>query len=266
MLKEFLSQRPVQVALALVVIIGISGVLYLNHVKTQTQRQSAETANRISQVATTQTSFKDTKQSAETSQVNDTPADGHFHADGTWHAGAHVSSGDELEPSNELGRNAQRRLMDAADFSLKTSEEVQEFLRTAPREAIYERARDNYIAKHLRKYPDCQEPEALLADAEDLAAYYLEYLEHRKKDQELYNEWKQAVWELDDLEHELDLDLSDPQYRLKFARRIKGMNVEEREVIALRIEAGLKKMEDSYERHVEFNQGQPVTPKPSHTH
>ena len=69
MLKEALSQRPVQVALMLFVMICIGGVFYVNRVKTATQRDSVNRETRVGlQEATS-------------------PAQGgYYREDGTWHA------------------------------------------------------------------------------------------------------------------------------------------------------------------------------------
>ena len=91
MLKEFLSQRPVQVALALVVIIGISGVLYLNHVKTETQRDIANME--------VETPKRETSPASPSGTPDPATQGGHWHADGTYHPDPHAEAVESGTPT-----------------------------------------------------------------------------------------------------------------------------------------------------------------------
>ena len=92
MVKEILSYRPVQVALVLVVIIGISGVLYLQSVK----REAARDIQSLEETAKPQQ--PPPAGPADTSDPStQTTQGGHFHADGTFHAEPH-STAEPLKP------------------------------------------------------------------------------------------------------------------------------------------------------------------------
>lgn len=86
MLKELLSHRSVQVPLVFVILIGISGMLYLNHVKTQTEGDTANTETGAETQEPPPASTPDP--SAASTQS------GHFHEDGTFHAEPHTPQTD----------------------------------------------------------------------------------------------------------------------------------------------------------------------------
>lgn len=79
MAKEVLSQRPVQVAVVLFVIIGISGVLYLKQITAQSEQEIPRT--HILR-----------KPARRPEITTDPPQDGHFREDGTWHTTPHTAA------------------------------------------------------------------------------------------------------------------------------------------------------------------------------
>ena len=86
MLKDVLTSRLVQGALACLVLIIVGCTLYLKHVETETRMAEERTAAKVKQFE---------KLSADTVSktplgVDATSQGGHVHADGTWHAEPHA--------------------------------------------------------------------------------------------------------------------------------------------------------------------------------
>ena len=186
---------------------------------------------------------------------------GHFHADGTWHAQPHETPTEVLESVRDVGGNVSRIPDDIPDaiknMPLETSDEVQQFLNTAPREVIRERVRYIYIRRHYQKYPNCQEHRDLFADALNYASWFLIDREHRKKHRELSNEWKAVGSELDKL-YERITNMPEDQ-ALQFLENMSDS--EEQAFNALE-----ERRQAAYERVKASRSYKPVRPEPTHTH
>lgn len=204
--------------------------------------------------------------------VRETPVEptvegGHFHADGTFHAAPHetapveVSAPDPEVPEGSDVAQAFLKDVDATHTPFETYDEMQTFLDTASSEDIYERIRDMYVARHYRKYPDCTGHDALLADAEREAAYYLKDLEHRKIEAAVYAEWKQALHE----SNEVAPPMGSPE-ALALLQRIKSMTKEERLALAAKVRAASEKFQTVAKNLEEIRRQRPVSPERMHTH
>ena len=93
MLKNLFSNRLLIGALAIFVLMVVSGMLYMQHVEKQSARELAETQKRINEL---------TEKPPTTAEapVGDTSQGGHFHADGTFHTDPHA----EVEPPTEIAQ------------------------------------------------------------------------------------------------------------------------------------------------------------------
>ena len=92
MFKDLFSNRLFIGALAFFVLMVVSGMLYLQHVKKQTAEDLAAHEERIKELTSEQ------KPTTE-APIGDTSQGGHVHADGTWHAEPH----DAVETNHVTG-------------------------------------------------------------------------------------------------------------------------------------------------------------------
>ena len=189
-----------------------------------------------------------------------------FHDTDAWHAETDETPADVLEPVNELGSEAWVSMPAVLAYiptgyvPFKTDEEVQDFLATASADEISQRVQDTYVIRHYKRYPDCQEHDAVLADAQRKAQWYLGDLEHRKKDDALYAEWKLARAEFDEFEAQY-FDEENLRIRWEFFDR---MSDSEKEAFKAQLQALTQRTNDLHERRMSLNY--PVSPEPLHTH
>ena len=183
-----------------------------------------------------------------------------------WHAETDETPADVLEPVNELGSDAWVSMPTVLAYiptgyvPFKTDEEVQDFLATASADEISQRVQDTYVIRHYKRYPDCQEHDAVLADAQRKAQWYLGDLEHRKKDDALYAEWERARAEFDEFEAQY-YDAENLRIRWEFFDR---MSDSEKEAFKAQLQALTQRTNDLHERRMSLNY--PVSPEPLHTH
>ncbi len=141
--------------------------------------------------------------------------------------------------------------------SLSTLKAVEGYLRTTPKEDVYARVRDNYVAKHYKEYPDCKEHQAVLADAHRTATWFMADIEYMKK------YWKLTT-EFDGVENELISLLEKYNYRPAY----EATHIPESERLK-DIERGkflMAEFEKTDERKDALEREEPIEPKPMHTH
>ena len=179
-------------------------------------------------------------------QVAESPMEvGHFHADGTWHAGPH-------ESTDVIGQIQAQETAPPKYKPLKTHEDLREYLRTATPEEIYARNRDMYIARHYKKYPDCTEHEAVVADAERQANWFIADMEYEEIEAVARAEYKsvsEAILELPSDYNEI-ISMTDVE---KKALAAKSLDLH-------------KRHETASKRYDEVIQQRPLPLKPKHTH
>ena len=191
-----------------------------------------------------------------------------FHDTDAWHAETHEAPVDALAPVNELGSDAWVSMPTVLAYiptgyiPFKTDEEVQNFLATASADEISQRVQDTYVIRHYKRYPDCQEHDAILADAKRQAQWYLGDLERREKNEILYAERERARAEFDEFEAQY-FDEENLQIRWEFFNR---MSDSEKEAFKAQLQALTERISDIGERRRSLNREAPVSPKPRHTH
>ncbi len=182
------------------------------------------------------------------------PTDGHVHADGTWHAGAHDSP--PVETFAPLVED---------DVSMTDAFEEYQELSKGEEASLYNLALSNYVKKHYEKYPDCQDHEAVLADAARDAASYMEYKKWQAADASLNAEWYQLNAESDELQRQLDA--ADKKYAgmdTSLLSKEERIRIIREHIDKYRI---LRQKKDAYwQRQEALNQERPESPTPLHTH
>ncbi|RKU22892.1 hypothetical protein C6503_03765 [Candidatus Poribacteria bacterium] len=190
----------------------------------------------------------------------------HWHGD-EWHAEPYEAIEHEpvesLEPvtlpmQDDSVASVFQRDVVAAYPTLETSEKVQEYLRTASPEAIYARVRDMYVARHYKKYPDCQDHEAVLADAARQGAWFVKDVEHRKKEQELTIERKRQHQEFMQIMQGGDIEA--------YTAYLRNLSDEEKLAVITQLEALEARSVDLSNRDKALTHQQPVKPARQHTH
>ena len=141
------------------------------------------------------------------------------------------------------------------DTFLVSSEEIET--------SIYKRVVSSYISRHYKKYPDCQDIEAVLADAQREAEWYVADVEHRKEADVAYEEWTAASAAPKKLLIENGLSSSDGK---AFMEQVARMPIRQREAIAMKILDLDDKRQVASERYEELSQQRPLYPKPKHIH
>ena len=141
------------------------------------------------------------------------------------------------------------------DTFLVSSEEIET--------SIYKRVVSSYISRHYKKYPDCQDIEAVLTDAQREAEWYVADVEHRKKVDAAYDEWAAASAAPKKLLVENGFSFS---YDKAFMEQIARMPIRQREAIALKILDLDDKRQAASKRYEELSEQRPVYPKPKHIH
>ena len=207
------------------------------------------------------------RQDASTVEGIDLAQKGHFpsadtlSAD-TLHVDAHdiLSDREVLAPVNETRRAegvAVAFLKDVARLypRFETSEEVQRFLTTASSEAIYARVRDMYVARHYKRYPDCENHEAILADAEGHAKWYMTDLEYRRIDEATYAEWKTVVQDR----------ILPTNYR-ELVQLRDTLTDEEKAALVQRVNDWVTRLDTASKRRDDISRQRPMPPEPTHTH
>ena len=178
--------------------------------------------------------------------LGETYETGHWHGD-EWHAEPHDT------PLIE------------EDVSMKDAfREYREIVKDEEPSA-YDLVLRNYVKKHYEQYPDCQDHEAVLEDAAREAEWYVEHLEHRKKDKALQEEWRQLQSERD--EFTAELEAAEAKYKGIDPNTI---SIEERQRIVDdfldKIRVQQEKMDAHLERQDALSQQAPVSLTPMHTH
>jgi hypothetical protein len=229
--------KSIVVFAIIVVLIGVAigGILYGQRVANQ---EPTKVYN-----STTAEPVDGSKSTPETSQIP--PQGGHFHDDGTWHAGPH-------ESTDAIGQTQAQETAPPKYKPLKTHEDLREYLRTATPEEIYARNRDMYIARHYKKYPDYTEHEAVVADAERQANWFIVDMEYEKIEAVARAEYKsvsEAILELPSDYNEI-ISMTDVE---KKALAAKALDLHKRHEIASK-------------RYDEVIQQRPLPLKPKHTH
>ena len=205
-------------------------------------------------------------QNASATAVMESQEGGPFRDDGAWHAETHETPADVLAPLNELGSDAWDSMPPVLAYiptgytPFKTDAEVQDFLTTASADEISQRVQDTYVIRHYKRYPDCQEHDAVLADAERQAEHFLAYLEHKKKDNALHAERERARAEFDEFEAQY-FDKENLRIRWEFFDR---MSDSEKEAFQTQLQALTQRISDIGERRRSLDR--PIYPKPMHTH
>jgi len=151
--------------------------------------------------------------------------------------------------------------VDAIYPDFHTHKEVQEFLTSSSADEIYARVRDMYIARHYEKHPYCTEYDAILADAERHAAWYLADRAYRKKHEQLSDEWKAVRSETDEISDRI-ANMTEDQINQFFD----SMSDSEREAFVSKIMDSENRAKAAYERMKASRSQRPVNPEPMHTH
>ena len=244
----------------------IGCVVFIIVIENQTQRQIAETAERISQMQT-QTPVKTTLakmeminavQSVETEddRLVETEDSGHFHGDETWHAQLHAEEVSDL-PTGEMWRDGvwypenYTQADIQSDLAGQPAVTDEEYKRRSLKYLV-----NSYIQRHWEKYPDCPEQEVLLADAKDHAKWFTADIDYYNKHSELMDEFDRLVSEYD-------------QFMEKFRDSVlKGKKLSSAEARNVEAEAKsiIAKVNARRERKNALMRVKPIKPKPKHTH
>lgn len=141
---------------------------------------------------------------------------------------------------------------------LSTTKAVEKYLRTTTQEDIYVRVRDNYVARHYKKYPNCRRQHAsVLTDAKRTATWFIADMEYMNK------YWKLTA-EFDGVEDEL-ISLFE-KYDYRPAYEATHIAESERLKDVKRVKTLMAAFEENGERKDALNREKPIMPKPTHTH
>ena len=166
MLKVLFSNRLFIGALAFFVLMVVSGTLYLQHVKRETDRELAETQERIKVLIE-----KQPPNPTEKVPIGDTLQGEHFHADGTWHDEPHAP----VEVSEVVDTSeATAGVSDTSRPAMQLTYHA-ELLKSNPVEALRQQARElgHWSADHIPPFPPDDIEAAEFARNTYLFLYYM---------------------------------------------------------------------------------------------
>ena len=184
----------------------------------------------------------------------ETAESGHWHGD-EWHAEPHDPAPTALpvEPQGFGLPESQRNVSDETDGLSDTHIQL---LKALPDATVSQRVLKGYVLRHYQKYPDCQEHEAVLADAKA-------YAEWNEADEKHVEKRRIHDAELDSI-----MSLYD-SFREKYADTLfagKKLSPTDAKVAESEKQAILEHLDAHDEQARILQREKPISPKPMHTH
>lgn len=184
----------------------------------------------------------ETPQEQKPSPPGESYETGHWHGD-YWHSVAHepVQSPTVIEDDHSV-----------KDVFL----EYQEIIKDEEL-SPYDRALRAYVKRHNKKYPHCDDYDAVLADAARFAEYAVADAEYMEKYWDLHAEWKQVHFEEYEELRQRAVEIQNIPYDLSKAERLQ---------IVAELQAWQEKSDAITKRQETLRKDKPVSPPPIHTH